>query len=535
MKKFFLFILLALIFLRGSAQFYGGTGDGFARLTISAVTLNTQTGYCSGGNGDGFGILLINGISGNVPLLYCSGGSADGFARSAMTTGSINTQSLYCSGGIADGFARSAMTTGSINTQSPYCSGGNADGFGDGSYSGIQFSPSSFCSGGDADGFSDSRLTSQTLNSQVTYCSGGNGDGFNMTSFSGTFSSAAVYCSGGNGDGFSGNLTHTSVNSQPLYCAGGNADGFSFGSGNSIPLGTGLWTGLESTAWTTAGNWKNNSIPDATINVTIPAGCPNYPVLAGTLTINNTGGAYNAKRLDITDGASLTNTGALYAYGVVNISGSFIASNASSNTQRIFSGGEIIVNSTGNARFGNQSSGTGYCDVLVNSGGSLEVYDGTVDIDDQLNIMSGGNLTMTGGLLFIHKFGYGSAYSSSYPGSFYVASGATGSVSGGTVKVAGKASVGSYTSVNINSSSFSFMGTAALVFTDGVTITSDDVDLKTVAGCPLEGLTIDKPDRIVSIISDAVINGNVTIGQGSRLKISPGSVITVNGDISIQQ
>ncbi len=535
MKKFFLFILLAFIFLRGSAQFYGGTGDGFARLTISSVTLNTQTGYCSGGNGDGFGVLLVSGTSGYFPLIYCSGGNADGFARSAMITGSINSQLFYCSGGNADGFARSAMTTGSINTQSLYCSGGNADGFGVGSYSGIQFSPSLFCSGGNADGFSDFRLTSQPLNTQVNYCSGGNGDGFYMTTFSGTFSSASVYCSGGNGDGFSDNLTHTAVNTQSSYCAGGNADGFSLGSVSAYQSGTGLWTGLVSTSWTTTGNWRTNSVPDATVNVTIPAGCPNYPVLAGTLTINNTGGAYNAQRLDITDGASVTNTGALYNYGVVNISGSFVATNTASNTQRIFSGGKIIVNSTGNARFGNQSSGTGLCDVLVNSGGNLEIYGGVVDIDDQLNIMAGGNMAMTGGLLFVHKFGYGSAYSSAYPGSFYVASGASGSVSGGTVKVAGKASVGSYTSVNINSSSFSFTGTADLVLTDGVTITSDDIDLKTVSGCQFQGLTIDKPDRIVSIISNAVINGNVLIGPGSWLKISPGSIITFNGDITLQE
>ncbi|MCX6249982.1 MAG: hypothetical protein NTX61_04440 [Bacteroidetes bacterium] len=510
MQKYILAIFLAFIFLRGSAQFYGGNGDGFSLLERKGITLNSQTKYCSGGNGDGFTFIQINGSYGFTASLFCSGGNADGFSVYPATMKTFNTQSAYCAGGNADGFCYAPWT-------------------------GVQFTPSIFCSGGNADGFGDDGATSVNMNSQSVYCGGGINDGFGFSSSSGYMLTPAVFCSGGDGDGFGDILVHTPMNMQPAYCSGGNADGFTFGSASAIQTGTGIWTGLTSNSWTATGNWKNLVVPDATINVTIPAGCPNYPALAGTLMINNTGGAYNAKRLDIADGASVTNTGALYAYGVVNISGSYVANNSSSNTQRIYSGGEIIVNSTGNVRFGNQSSGTGYCDLLVNSGGNFELYGGVVDVDDQVNVMNGGTFTMTDGLLFIHRFGNGSAYSSSYPGSLYVDAGASGTVSGGTVKMAGKATVGSYTSVNVNSSSFSFTGSSVLHFTDGVTISSDDVDLKTASGGILQNLVIDRPERIVSIISNTVINGDVTIEPESTLKISSGADIQVNGDVILQE
>jgi hypothetical protein len=509
MRKYLITLCFAVIFLTGSAQFYGGNGDGFSLLEINDITLNSQSGYCKGGNFDGFSDQMVTSVSNNTPSIYCSGGNADGFSYSASATSSMNTQSVYCSGG-------------------------NADGFNSAAFSGTQFAPAIFCSGGNADGFSGAHADGITQNTQSIYCSGGSGDGFDQDSFSGPFTSASIVCSGGDADGFAGSFIHATLNSQPDYCSGGNADGFSTGLLSGFSSGSGVWTGLLSSVWTNAGNWKNSVVPDATLSVTIPAGCPNYPALTGALYINNAGGTYNAKRLDITDGAMITNTGNLYVYGVLNISGSYVANNSGSNTQRIYSGGEIIINPTGIARFGNQSSGTALCDLLVNTGGNLEVLGGLVDVDDQLNIMSGGNLTMTGGALFVHKFGSGSAYSSSYPGSFYLASGATGSISGGTVKVAGKASVTSYTSVNLNSSSFSFAGNSTLLFTDGVTINTDNVDLKTVSGCALQDLTIDRPERIVSIISNAVINGNVVIEPASELKINPASSVTINGDLVLE-
>ena len=75
----------------------------------------------------------------------------------------------------------------------------------------------------------------------------------------------------------------------------------------------GIWTGMVSSDWNTLGNWDDLSIPTASINVTIPAGTPNSPVIgAGNAYCNN---------LTIEPGALLTqNTG-----GYFYVSGDFDA------------------------------------------------------------------------------------------------------------------------------------------------------------------------------------------------------------------
>jgi hypothetical protein len=42
----------------------------------------------------------------------------------------------------------------------------------------------------------------------------------------------------------------------------------------------GLWKGTLSTDWFTPGNWDDGNVPVASTNVTIPAGCPNYPYIS---------------------------------------------------------------------------------------------------------------------------------------------------------------------------------------------------------------------------------------------------------------
>ncbi|MDY0276365.1 MAG: hypothetical protein RBR42_13220, partial [Desulfomicrobium sp.] len=60
----------------------------------------------------------------------------------------------------------------------------------------------------------------------------------------------------------------------------------------------GLWTGVVSTNWHTAGNWDDGVVPTSTVDVTIPASAPHMPVISthancknltlnGTLTIND--------------------------------------------------------------------------------------------------------------------------------------------------------------------------------------------------------------------------------------------------------
>ncbi len=72
----------------------------------------------------------------------------------------------------------------------------------------------------------------------------------------------------------------------------------------SVP---GLWTGIVSSDWHDADNWDSGAVPDATTNVSIPAGTPNAPVIAGA-------DAY-CNDLLIGAGAVLTqNDGNLYVY-----------------------------------------------------------------------------------------------------------------------------------------------------------------------------------------------------------------------------
>lgn len=57
------------------------------------------------------------------------------------------------------------------------------------------------------------------------------------------------------------------------------------------------WSGAVSTVWTDAANWAEGLVPTATDSVRIPAGRPNYPVLAADV---------NIARLTVDDGASAT-------------------------------------------------------------------------------------------------------------------------------------------------------------------------------------------------------------------------------------
>ncbi|MCD4745967.1 MAG: hypothetical protein K8R58_06680, partial [Bacteroidales bacterium] len=73
----------------------------------------------------------------------------------------------------------------------------------------------------------------------------------------------------------------------------------------------GLWTGNLGNDWQTGGNWDDGNVPDGTINVTIPTGLTNYPVVdeAGDaclgMTINAGGTVTIGTGGDLTVGADL--------------------------------------------------------------------------------------------------------------------------------------------------------------------------------------------------------------------------------------
>jgi hypothetical protein len=87
----------------------------------------------------------------------------------------------------------------------------------------------------------------------------------------------------------------------------------------------GRWDGSVSTNWNINGNWGFDIVPTSSIDVVIPAGCPNYPILAGSLGINYAASAYDCKSLAIQAGGNLSfSTGSdLINYGTVTVFGKF--------------------------------------------------------------------------------------------------------------------------------------------------------------------------------------------------------------------
>jgi hypothetical protein len=107
------------------------------------------------------------------------------------------------------------------------------------------------------------------------------------------------------------------VNSTPgtytvtyTVAAGGGCAAFTTTAAITIKA-PGTWTGALGTGWSTGGNWLCEIVPNATTNVTIPAGLTNYPLLSS--------GSSPLRNLAIASGASVTVNG-----GVMQIGGSIV-------------------------------------------------------------------------------------------------------------------------------------------------------------------------------------------------------------------
>ena len=441
----------------------------------------------NGGNSDGHALFTSGIIYANSPVIYCTGGNSDGHSMVMTSIFNPNIQDIYCSGGNSDG--HSLFTSSVLYQNSPaiYCTGGNSDGH--------------------------SLFTSSVLyqNFQDIYCTGGNSDGYSL------FTSSVLY-----------------QNSPAIYCTGGNSDGHSLTNSGVTVFGSGIWKGLTSNDWSLASNWINSAIPSYTSDVLIPAGCPFYPVLSGILVVGYNAGTIQCKSLVIAENAQITTTSGFNIYGTMNVYGDYASTVNSDESQVIFNGGNLTIGQTGMMILGNQTSGTGINDLLINNGGQLNIAGGALYIDDQLNLTSGGTFNMTDGSVFVHKYGIGSTYSSSYPGSFWVENGALGTISGGNLKVDGKATSGSYSAVNLLSSSFGFTAGGTLEITDGVNATWDETEIRAVSGANLGNLIVNKPLRVVSFGTDALLLGNIDIKANSSLKVGSGLFVTVNGNMTIE-
>ena len=95
-------------------------------------------------------------------------------------------------------------------------------------------------------------------------------------------------------------FTYTTTNIADIYglCVWANSTNASAFQIRIEPLAAGLWEGDISSNWHTPGNWNDGYVPDAADAVTIPPGCPRYPVIS-------TGNAA-CQSLTVGEGASLT-------------------------------------------------------------------------------------------------------------------------------------------------------------------------------------------------------------------------------------
>ena len=94
-----------------------------------------------------------------------------------------------------------------------------------------------------------------------------------------------------------------------------------------------VWNGSTNTDWFTATNWSINAIPASGVNVKIPTGRPNYPVLTNAVTCGN---------LTIETGASLTVNSGIG----LTVNGTLL--NSAGNAGIIVkSGGSLIESTTG--------------------------------------------------------------------------------------------------------------------------------------------------------------------------------------------
>ncbi|UCG16928.1 MAG: hypothetical protein JSV19_02615 [Phycisphaerales bacterium] len=142
----------------------------------------------------------------------------------------------------------------------------------------------------------------------------------------------------------------------------------------------GLWTGVTSTDWNTGSNWADGNVPDATVDVVIPSGCPNYPHLTNTLDVGGTGGSYNCASLEVRG----------YLYIDYNLSG----------VVDVYS--TLWVN--GGSLYVGRATLDYYSDIDVESGGTLDVDSGSVYICDELDLASGGTVDISAGYVYVGTY-----------------------------------------------------------------------------------------------------------------------------------
>ena len=175
--------------------------------------------------------------------------------------------------------------------------------------------------------------------------------------------------------GLQSSLTVTVTSGTTYYIQVGGYNGAT-GSGDLSIHFEDTWTGATSSDWNDGTNWNSGYVPSEIVDVTIPGGVTNYPVLnSGNFTVNNASGTYKCKSLTIENGGQL----------------------------EVYHSNDMLV----------------YGDVTIASGATLL-------LGDDLDVKSGGNLVISGGTV-------SNNYNTGHYGDIYFRDGSTGSMNGGTL------------------------------------------------------------------------------------------------------
>lgn len=465
MVRYLILFYLLILNFETNSQFLGGNGDGYTISELANYLNNTQQIFY-GGAGDGYSFE-------DIPIYLF-----------------LNNQIYF--GGIGDGY--------SLLSEKEYL-----------------LKNTELFSGGHSDGF-DLEAFSSYLHCYNNAYLGGSKDGYIQYIYITYLYQNKNVFSGGFGDGFSQIQRGTYLYHYDDLYSGGPGDGH-YSHETAGLLGIGIWTGLSNTSWYEMTNWKHNIPPFLDHDVIIPAGCPNYPHMFSGLSINNIFYGNVCKSLKIEEGGQVYSESMLLVAGNMQVAGEYINHSSMDASQRIMAGGILAIQPSGIVKLGTQSTSSALTDLVIESGAILNIDGGYLEVDDQLHILSGGQIDMTGGELFTHRFGEGSGLSYDQPANFYIEPGASASFSGGKIKICGRKTSGGYHSFSIHEPGIQFNNGQEIRFMHGNSPTHFNTTLYAVPGVQFENLTIDKPGSLVTISSDLLIKGQLELTESSQLEI----------------
>ncbi len=291
----------------------------------------------------------------------------------------------------------------------------------------------------------------------------------------------------------------------------------------------GTWLGNVNTDWSTPKKWNDNGIttfnwasgrePDETVDVTIPAQRPNYPLVdedeySRYLDVDS--GGY----LDIAS-YNLNVTVKTNVSGRVNITGGYLKTNNGSTRSvglQIYDNGLVDQDGGGlNVYYEGQlyRSGKKYTDMIVE--GEYDISNGKAQIEDDLKIKGTGKLTMSGGTIQLwHRS----------QGNFTFTDGASEYITGGKLKIPNDFT-------DFSSGTFTPEAGTVEIYCDHDSTYPYGVDSNITlnSGSHFYGLNISKGDTTdysAVLKSDIAVNGDLNVTEGN-LTAGPGKTIDMSG------